>query len=301
MDGLDQRAFDLGWDYALFGINVPPEANKAFCDGYRAFGTEKNKTARVPDRYVRKWLQIRFGALRRGKHFSSDVTPEYIEQITPASGRCPVTDLHFTYSKDAPTDWSVDRANNARGYVRGNILIISRAANAAKGDRSLEEIRSLASGVGPSEGLTPVEWQRLGQLVEPAFGDGAEDVSPIPILAGQPVALGMPVSPLASLQLRLAQMAIAGWDREKRDAMSEGMGEMQGFVCRTKEQRRAFVRLAREVLRRSKCMCSYTEIWATERVQKRFGSFVASLDAAGLIRLAELQASTMGDQNTKLS
>jgi hypothetical protein len=126
-------------------------------------------------------------------------------------------------------------------------------------------------------------------------------VSPVPVLVGQPIALGMPVSPLASLQLRLAQMAIAGWDRAQRDAMSTGMGEMQLFVCRTKEQRRAFVRLAREVLRRSKRVCSYTEIWATERAQRRFGSFVASLDAAGLVRLAELQASTMGDQNTRLN
>jgi hypothetical protein len=139
-----------------------------FCDGYRAFGSEKNKTSRVPDLYVRKWLQIRFGALRRGKHFAADVTPHYIEQITPPCGRCPVTDLRFTYSQDKPTDWSVDRANNARGYVRGNTLIISRAANAAKGNRSLDEIRVLASGDSTTDGLAPVEWERLGQLVEPA-------------------------------------------------------------------------------------------------------------------------------------
>jgi hypothetical protein len=301
MDGPDQQGFDLGWDFALFGLVVPADANMAFCDGYRAFGSEKNKTSRVPDRYIRKWLQIRYGALRRGKHFAADVTPQYIEQITPPSGRCPVTDLPFTYSQDEPTDWSVDRANNARGYVRGNILIISRAANAAKGDRSLDEIRVLASGDRTTDGLTPVEWDRLGQLVEPAFGDGGDDVSPVPVLVGQPIAFGMPVSPLASLQVRLAQMAIAGWDCAQRDAMSTGIAETQFFVCRTKEQRRAFVRLAREVLRRSKCLCSYTEIWATDRVQKRFGSFVASLDAAGLIRLAELQANTMGDQNTRLN
>jgi hypothetical protein len=301
MDGPDQKAFDLGWDFAVFGLNVPEDANKAFCDGYRAFRAGNTKTTHVPDRYVRKWLQIRYGAFRRGKRFARDVTPQYIEQITPASGRCPVTDVPFTYAEDKPTDWSVDRANNARGYVRGNILIISRAANEAKGDKSLDEIRALAAAERPRDGLTPAEWERLGQLVEPAFGDGADDVSPVPILVGQPVALGMPVSPLASLQLRLAQMAIAGWDRAKRDEMSEGMGQMQLFVCRTKEQRRAFVRLAREVLRRSKTMCSNTELWATDRVQKRFGSFVASLDSAGLSRLAELQANVTGVQNTKLS
>lgn len=300
MDSLDQQGFDLGWDFALFGLNVPPDANKAFCDGYRAFGSEKNKTSRAAGKYVRKWLQIRFGALRRGKHFAPDVTPQYIEQITPASGRCPVTHLPFTYSQDEPTDWSVDRANNECGYVRGNILIISRAANAAKSDRSLEEIRSLASCARAVEGLTPVEWERLGQLIEPAFGDHGDEVRPVPVLFGQPVALGMPVSPLASLQVRLAQMAIAGWDRARRDAISRNLAETQSFVCKTKEQRRAFKRLATAVLRRSKCMHSYTEIWATDRVQKRLGSFITTLGAAGLCRLAELQANTMGDQNTEL-
>jgi hypothetical protein len=268
MDSLDQQSFDLGWDSAIFGVDVPQDANKTFCDGYRAFRSEKNKTSRVPDRYIRKWLQIRYGALRRGKQFASDVTPTYIEQITPASGLCPVTNLPFTYSQEQPTDWSVDRANNARGYVRGNILIISRGTNAAKGNRSIDEIRLLASGVGVSDGLTPAQWARLAQLVEPAFGDDGEDVRPIPVLVGQPIALGMPVSPLASLQVRLSQMAIAGWDRARRAAMSQSIARTQVFVCRTKEQRRAFVRLAREVLRRSKSICSYTEIWATERVQR---------------------------------
>jgi hypothetical protein len=301
MDALDQQAFDLGWDFAAFGVNVPEDANMLFCDGYRAFGSEKNKTARVRDRYVSKWLQIRFGALRRGKHFAADVTPEYIRHITPASERCPVTERPFTFSQEEPTDWSVDRANNERGYVQGNILIISRAVNAAKGDRSLEEIRSLAAEDEPVDGLTPLEWERLAELIEPAFGADADDVSPVPLLFGQPVALGMPVSPLASFQACLSRALIAGWDVAKRDAMSRSVNEMRTFVCRTKNQRRAFERLANEVVRRSRGTPSYTEIWATKRIQRRLGEFIQTLDGAGLRRLADLQAESMGDQNTESS
>lgn len=297
MDALDQQAFDLGWDFATFGVHVPPDANKSFCDGYRAFGSEKNKTSHSPDKYVRKWLQIRFGALRRGKPFASDVTPEYIEQITPASERCPVTNEPFTYSQEEPTDWSVDRANNQRGYVRGNILIISRAVNAAKNDRSLDEIRALASNTTAIDGLTPAEWHRLAQLIEPAFGDHADDVTPIPFLFGQLVALGMPVSPLASFQAGLSRALHEGWDTAKREVASHNVQVMQRFLCKTKEQRRTFVRLVREVLRRSKSVPSYTEIWATQRVQRRLGNFVGTLDAAGLGRLGDLQADTVGDQN----
>jgi len=300
MDALDQQAFDLGWDFATFGVDVPPEANKSFCDGYRAFGSEKNKTSHFPDKYVRKWLQIRFGALRRGKPFAGDVTPEYIKQITPSSGRCPVTERAFTYSQDEPTDWSVDRANNDRGYVRGNILIISRAVNEAKSGRSLDEIRALASNTTAVDGLTPAEWDRLAQLIEPAFGDHADDVTPIPFLFGQLVALGMSVSPLASFQAGLSRALVEGWDKSKREVMTRNVQAMQAFLCKTKEQRRTFGRLVTEVSRRSRCVPSYTQIWATQRVQRRLGHFVGTLDAGGLRRLADLQADTAGDQNIEI-
>ena len=114
MEFSDQIAFDLGWDYAAFGRDVPEKANKFFCDGYRAFASRGNKTKQTPTRFVLKWLQIRFGALLRGKDFSPDVTPEYLEKITPASGKCPVTGEPLSVGEIAPTDWSVDRANNAR-------------------------------------------------------------------------------------------------------------------------------------------------------------------------------------------
>jgi hypothetical protein len=297
MDVLEQQAFDLGWDCAAFGVNVPEDANKLFCDGYRAFGSEKNKTSRAPDKYIRKWLQIRIGALRRGKHFASNVTPEFIKQITPPSGRCPVTERPFTFSQDKDTDWSVDRANNERGYVRGNILIVSRAVNAAKGDRSLDEIRALAAEDVAIDGLTPLEWDKLGQLIEPAFGEHADDVSPIPFLHGQPVALGMPISPVASFQASLARALIAGWDVTKRAAMSRSVADMGRFVCKTKDQRRAFERLVKAVMRRSERTPSYTEIWATLRSRRRLGEFIQTLDAAGLRRLTDLQANNMGEQN----
>jgi hypothetical protein len=297
MDVLEQQAFDLGWDFAAFGRSVPAEANKSFCDGYRAFGSEKNKTARAADKYIHKWLQIRFGALRRGKQFASDVTPDYIRRITPPSERCPVTGQPFTYSQDKPTDWSVDRANNDRGYIRGNILIVSRAVNAAKSDRSLDEIRCLGSETTVTDGLSPNEWQRLGQLIEPAFGDELNGITPISMLFGQPIALGMPVSPVASFQAGLSRVLIAGLQKANRDTVSQVLTEMEGVMCRTKEQRRTFVRLVREVARRAKRMASYTEIWATQRVQRRLGDFINTLDTSGLRRLADLQATTVGDQH----
>ncbi len=69
MKELELQAYDLGWDYATFDIKVPELASKLFCDGYRAFDHGNRRTKQKADRYVRKWLQIRFGALQRDKQF----------------------------------------------------------------------------------------------------------------------------------------------------------------------------------------------------------------------------------------
>jgi hypothetical protein len=301
MELLGQIAFDLGWDYATFGIDVPEKADKFFCDGYRAFSTIDNKTRHTPTKYTRKWLQVRFGALLRGKHFSLDVTPGFLEKITPASGLCPVTGEPFTFAENAPTDWSVDRANNVRGYVRGNIIIISQVANEAKSDRPLEEIQGLANRPDGVEGLEPHEWAKMAQLIEPAFGEHNDDVSPIPILLGQPVALGMPVSPIAGFQLALSRALQDIWDTEKEKFSLNYVVQVQQSVCRSRKQSKAFIRLAREIARRSNHIRSYAEVWATPRIQKRLWSFINSLDSNGLTRLVRLQEETIGDQNTRIA
>lgn len=300
MDELDRQAYDLGWDYATFGINVPEDASKSFCDGYRAFRHGESKTTRKPDKFVRKWLLIRFGALSRGKQFSLDITPEYIEKITPTSNRCPVTDLPFTFGTGDSTDWSVDRANNDRGYIRGNILIMSQAANAAKGNKSLDAIKSLAGHDESTEGLTASQWDKMAHLIEPAFGDEYEEVNPIQMLFGQPIALGMPVSPLASFQVAVSRAAIEFWDPEKQDLMLNYLLIMQDLICRNRFQEKALDLLLIEVMRRSSHLRSYTEIWATQRVQKRLVKFLNTLDGAGIGRLVELQDFTVGSENTKI-
>lgn len=300
MDELDRQAYDLGWDYATFDRNVPDDASQSFCDGYRAFRHGKNKTMHMSDRFVRKWLQIRFGALSRGKQFSLDVTPEYIDKITPASGKCPVTELPLTFGTGESTDWSVDRANNDRGYVRGNILIMSQAANAAKGSKSLASIQSLADHHESTEGLTPAQWDKMSRLIEPAFGDEYQEINPIQMLVGQPIALGMPVSPLASFQVATSRAAMDFWNHDKQDLMTNYLLVMEQMICSNRSQEKALDRLFREVIRRSKHIRSYTEIWATKKVQKLLIKFLSTLDSAGMGRLIALQDITVGSENTKI-
>jgi len=295
-----QIAFDLGWDFGIYARNVPEGANKAFCDGYRAFKKGGNKTVRSANRFERKWLQIRFGALARKKEFSSDVTPEYLEKITPRSNVCPVMLQPFTFGEGLGSDWSVDRANNDRGYMRGNIIIICTEANAAKGNKSLLEMAQNARLENGSDGLTMDQWARLAELVEPAFGPEPESCSPISMLAGQDLALGMPISPLASFQIAISRALIEGWEEEKQEMMTVYVATMSDLLCKTKQQEKAYFKLMTEILRRSRHIRKYSEIWATKRVQRRLFALVNSLGSAGLTRLVELQEATVGEENARI-
>jgi hypothetical protein len=301
VDIAEQQAFDLGWDYAAFGVDVPEKATKLFCDGYRAFASDRKRRPQRPDRYTRKWLQIRLNAFARDKLFSAEVTPQFIEQITPSSGRCPIIEKAFTYGEGKPTDWSIDRANNDRGYVPGNIIVISQHANSAKSDKLLNEIEALAHGEVEEDGLSPTEWRRLAQRIKPAFGDQFDDVDPVHILVGQPLALGMPISPLASFQVTLSRAIIAGWDVRSRDNNYDLIALIESLICHTKVQRRHYRKLTQEIIRRAKHIYTYWEIWATPRIQKRLFSLVNSLDGPGLARLAELQEITVGKHNRKIA
>ena len=76
-----------------------------------------------PDRFTRKWLQLRLGALARGRVIADDVTPAAIRQLdTP---RCPVTRGPLSAGRGTASDWSIDRLNNDGGYALANLAVMS--------------------------------------------------------------------------------------------------------------------------------------------------------------------------------
>ena len=90
-----------------------------------------------PDRAL--WARARKRANDRGLRF--DVSPSDI--IIPNT--CPVLGIPLRIggqrSANSP---SLDRIEPARGYVSGNVRVISDRANRLKGDRGLEQLRSCA-------------------------------------------------------------------------------------------------------------------------------------------------------------
>lgn len=108
---------------------------------YKA-NSKRNEASRA-DRYrANPSLYLWRVAKSRAKKFNQpfDISPEdiVIPSKCPILG-CPIDILTSNYATGA----SLDRVVNDKGYVKGNVRVISRKANRLKGDATIEEIINL--------------------------------------------------------------------------------------------------------------------------------------------------------------
>jgi hypothetical protein len=74
------------------------------------------------------------------------ITYEDVLSVWPEDNRCPIFGYPFKVNGIRGHRWdsaSIDRKNNEKGYVKGNIGIISHRANVIKGDMSVERCEKL--------------------------------------------------------------------------------------------------------------------------------------------------------------
>lgn len=155
--------FNIGWDFAAYGLHLPSEVSTGLRDGYAAGQSKFRRPIGEADRYVRKWLQLRHNASKRGRLFEDDVTPEWLREIDVRT--CPITGEPLTHAAMEDSDWSIDRIVNDGSYARPNLAVMSTRANKAKGNKSIHEICSLSRSSKAVDGLTPQEWYRLAGFV----------------------------------------------------------------------------------------------------------------------------------------
>lgn len=178
-----REGFDVGWEFASYGLTQPDHAESDVLSGFRAaadhFGTQTLKC----DRFVRKYLQLRLNAWRRNRIFDDGVTPEYLAKIVPV--HCPITRKPLTVATGLGTDWSIDRIINDGGYAPGNLVVMSSHANMAKDSMSYRQIlRTVAKGQS-AHGLSHLEWARLAAVV----GMVADQDSILPLIALPPAGM----------------------------------------------------------------------------------------------------------------
>lgn len=81
-------------------------------------------------------------ATKKGLEFSITV-----EDITPLPEVCPVFGQPLVIGNGQQHPWahSLDRVDNSRGYVKGNVVVMSYKANRLKNDGTAEEHEAIAA------------------------------------------------------------------------------------------------------------------------------------------------------------
>lgn len=77
----------------------------------------------------------------KNKGFDFDLTTEYLQSIYPVDGKCPIFNTPFDMSRsNIDYTMSIDRIDNTKGYIVGNVWFISTRANLLKRDRTIDEL-----------------------------------------------------------------------------------------------------------------------------------------------------------------
>lgn len=160
-----RTSYELGRDYAYFGLNFTDESDKDMQHGLTEGRLHFGHKTKTPTVYDRKWLQIRKNAIARNRVFDDSVTPKYLSWLNKQN-RCPVSAVQLTQGTKTDTDWSIDRVINDGGYTRGNLIVVSNRVNQAKDNKSLEDVRAIFEGTTIDTSLSPIEWSRLFRIMQ---------------------------------------------------------------------------------------------------------------------------------------
>lgn len=86
--------------------------------------------------------QIKYRA--EAKKLDFDLDRDYLLSIFPKDFKCPILGIDiFWGSRQAHTNPSLDRIDNSKGYIKGNVIWISYRANRIKSDSTLEELNKI--------------------------------------------------------------------------------------------------------------------------------------------------------------
>jgi hypothetical protein len=294
-EGTDRTAFELGWDYAHYRLTPPPEAladGHAVRQGWQAGSAVFGNRTLKPTPPVRKWLQLRFSAWRRGRVFEdTQVTPNFLAQIDVP--RCPITRGTLTHASGAGSDASVDRVCNAAGYAAGNLAVMSARANEAKADLSCRDALTVvkqleASGLDTLDGLSALQWSRLAVLMSFATLMKHDESACLPLLVLPPNRLRL-LNPVQALQ---AVITLAFTEAQAVPRLRELMAHLpapsrhdfQVFVLTLQARRLAIgMKTSGADLRNA-----LEDLWTDAAVNRRWQRFALQLDEAACERAVRM-------------
>jgi predicted DNA-binding protein YlxM (UPF0122 family) len=101
--------------------------------------SERNRRSKAKNPQRRLLSALKTRASQKGLEF--DLTESDLEM----PNRCPVLGIPIRFNNGTNGDdsISVDRIDNTKGYVRGNVIIVSRRANCLKNSATLDELERI--------------------------------------------------------------------------------------------------------------------------------------------------------------
>lgn len=132
------------WCKECINSNRNSELNKLKCrEYYNQTGREltiQNKLSNIK-KYLYQSAKAR--AKQRGEEFSISLDDIQVPKI------CPILGIPLQYNRGVKQDnsYSLDRIDSSKGYVKGNVWVISLRANRIKNDSTPQELRLIADKV----------------------------------------------------------------------------------------------------------------------------------------------------------
>ena len=117
---------------------------------------EAGKLKKHKQSSVHAWLVDKMNGIRSSKakrQLPVEIEVEYLEALWETQGgRCALTGVQMTTKFGSLFAASPDRIDSSRGYVKGNVQLVSKAANLAKGSASDEDLREWIAAIRSSGG-----------------------------------------------------------------------------------------------------------------------------------------------------
>lgn len=274
----ERTGLALGRDYALHGLTPPIAHLYPQSPLQRGWMAARGKAVRAPATpQVELWLALRTHAWARGRSFEdTQLTPHHLAQLDTT--HCPITREPL-----AEDNRSIDRVRDDAGYAAGNLAVMSRRANRAKGSRNHPALADMAAScaAGPITrigGLAEADWERLAVLTSFVTPLSHEDAAQIPLRVLPPNRLRL-FNPIQALQAFVTrQLATPGWSAR----LSRLEALLPTDQLRT-DFNRFLLALAPRVLATAELQEAHQirwaleDAWALPLVQKRWTRFALQL------------------------
>lgn len=112
-------------------------------DGHLVTQKEANKRSRVNNPEKHLWSRAKYRAKQRNLDFDIDVEDVVIPDVCPILG-IKIEVLTMDRTGKVPGSPALDRIDSSKGYIKGNVHVISDRANQLKSDGTAEELKAVA-------------------------------------------------------------------------------------------------------------------------------------------------------------